>query len=183
MEHNKLIEGASCPECGRRYCLDSIENSIQVGSFDCPYCDTPYEWFSEIPISLKKIIRGKTVTTTEKITKVEIEHSKHFETFEPRQRLDKPRSRLAVSYADRIRQFALEKYVNPARRLGKKEVSFCARDIHNGLGFTSRYPNVIQAIEGQKFRKMVEIKTIEKIAPPTAGSGLSSTICWNITLE
>lgn len=50
LSHHELKDGSSCPECGRRYCLDSIKESVEAGKTDCPYCDTPYEMFSDIPI-------------------------------------------------------------------------------------------------------------------------------------
>ena len=66
--HHELEEGASCPECGRKYCLDSIKQSFQVGVNKCPYCDTPIEWFPEIPIPLKKILREEKGTETPTVT-------------------------------------------------------------------------------------------------------------------
>ena len=66
--HHELVEGASCPECGRKYCLDSIKQSFQVGMNKCPYCDAPFEGFPEIPIPLKKILRKETGTETPTVT-------------------------------------------------------------------------------------------------------------------
>ncbi len=66
--HHELVEGASCPECGRKYCLDSINQSFQAGVNKCPYCDAPFEWFPEIPIPLKKILRENSGTGTPTVT-------------------------------------------------------------------------------------------------------------------
>ncbi len=81
------------------------------------------------------------------------------------------------------RDFILFSQNKSHRKVRKLKIHLHFLDIHNGLGFTSRYPNVIQAIERQKFQKMAGISTIEKVAPPTVESGLSSTVCWNMTIE
>jgi hypothetical protein len=66
--HHEHVEGASCPECGRKYCLDSLKQSFQAGVNQCPYCDTPFEWFPEIPVPFKRILRGEVATETPTIT-------------------------------------------------------------------------------------------------------------------
>lgn len=43
--HPELIESVSCPECGRKYCVDSIQSSLDVNMYECPYCDCPFEKF------------------------------------------------------------------------------------------------------------------------------------------
>jgi len=43
--HPELLESVSCLECGRRYCVDSIQSSIAVNNYECPYCDYPFEKF------------------------------------------------------------------------------------------------------------------------------------------
>lgn len=88
--------------------------------------------------------------------------------------------------ADKIRQYVLEKIIIPARKNSKKEVKLCARDIHDGLGYSiadHRFPNIIQAIEGEIFQELAKIEILDKIAPSTVTKGQSSTICWLIKLK
>lgn len=85
--HHEQVEGASCPECGRKYCLDSIRQSFQAGVNKCPYCDAPFEWFPEIPISFKRVLRGEVNTETPAITRAASTtrtiESEPISTFEP----------------------------------------------------------------------------------------------------
>lgn len=39
-----------------------------------------------------------------------------------------------MSQADRIRQYAIDKYIVPARRRSEKTVTIRAGDVHDGLG-------------------------------------------------
>ena len=44
--HALLLEHATCPNCGRDYCLNSIKECIEVGVNKCPYCqDSLFEEF------------------------------------------------------------------------------------------------------------------------------------------
>ena len=43
-----------------------------------------------------------------------------------------------MSQADRVRQYALETFVEPAGRAGKRNVSFSAEQIAKGLRLTGR---------------------------------------------
>lgn len=75
--HHELIESASCPECGRKYCVDSIQNSIDVNKYECPYCDCPFEKFSiaqrfKEVISSKKISEGMREGESKEITYVKM---------------------------------------------------------------------------------------------------------------
>lgn len=75
--HHELIESVSCPECGRMYCVDSIQNSIDVNKYECPYCDCPFEKFSLKPrfkdiISSKKTSEGVRIEYSKEVTYVNV---------------------------------------------------------------------------------------------------------------
>lgn len=88
--HHELKEAATCPECGRKYCIDSIQSALNVNKEVCPYCDTPFEWFPEVSISIKRRIQEKTHRMTTETTIP----SKNIEIFTPSpeltQNLDSP---------------------------------------------------------------------------------------------
>ena len=75
--HHELIESTSCPECGRMYCVDSIQNSINVNKYECPYCDCPFEKFSLKPrfkeiISSQKTSEGVRKEYSKEVTYVNV---------------------------------------------------------------------------------------------------------------
>lgn len=60
--------------------------------------------------------------------------------------------------SDRVREHAKRKYVDPAKKAGKKSLSIRAGDIHRDLGFTRRIPVVCSALRSRKFQKNCDIK-------------------------
>ncbi len=71
-----------------------------------------------------------------------------------------------MSQADAIRQYALEHFIAPARRRGLKTVSFGASEVHTGLGLEdNRYPNVCQAIAGEKFSAEARVLLLWRDGP------------------
>lgn len=53
--------------------------------------------------------------------------------------------------ADEIRDYAYAHFIKPSRERSHSVVAIAARDIHDGLGLSSKFPNVCQALSGQKF--------------------------------
>ena len=72
-----------------------------------------------------------------------------------------------MTQADEIRQYALEHYVEPARRAGERRVVVRAMDVHNALGLNGRYPNVCQALDGSKFHRQAGVKIVDYKGPPS----------------
>lgn len=80
--------------------------------------------------------------------------------------------------ADRIRRVALNYYIEPAREQAMGEVSIAARDLHNALGLTNDFPNVCQALGGEKFLKLAKLDT-----PTITGPNPSSTTIFTYPLN
>ena len=64
---------------------------------------------------------------------------------------------MAGSDADRIRQYALEHFVQPARDNGESSVTIRAGDLHNALGLSNAHANVCQALRGRLFRNLAGV--------------------------
>jgi hypothetical protein len=60
--------------------------------------------------------------------------------------------------SDRVREHVKKKYVNPAKKAGKKSLSIRAGDIHRELGFLRRIPVVCSALRSRKFQKKCNIE-------------------------
>lgn len=56
--------------------------------------------------------------------------------------------------ADRVRDYALKTYIEPARARGDDRVSIRCGDVHSALGLSAAHANVCQALRGHKFQKM-----------------------------
>lgn len=61
------------------------------------------------------------------------------------------------SDADRIRQFALEHFIQPARDNGVSSVTIRAGDVHNALELSNAHANVCQALRGRLFRNLAGV--------------------------
>jgi len=60
--------------------------------------------------------------------------------------------------SDRVRDHVKRKYIDPAKKAGKKSLSLRAGDIHKELGFTRRIPVVCSALRSRKLQKNCEIQ-------------------------
>ncbi|HEY3939500.1 MAG TPA: Swt1 family HEPN domain-containing protein [Bryobacteraceae bacterium] len=67
--------------------------------------------------------------------------------------------------ADRIRQFAFEQYVCPARQDGRREVTIRAGDVHRQMGLTSAMPAVCSAIGGKQFAELAKATLVNRTGP------------------
>lgn len=79
--------------------------------------------------------------------------------------------------ADRVRQLALTKFIEPARTRGESSVTIVARDIHDQLGLSAAHANVCQALAGRKFQELAQVP-----APRMAGPMASSTTSFTYDL-
>jgi hypothetical protein len=60
--------------------------------------------------------------------------------------------------SDRVRDHVKRKYIDPARKDGKKSLSIRAGDIHKELGFSRRIPVVCSALRSRKLQKKCDIE-------------------------
>ena len=65
--------------------------------------------------------------------------------------------------ADRIRQYVLEQYIEPAREEGRAQAEVLVREVSEGLGLKRAWPNICQALAGPKFQKLAEVPPPERI--------------------
>ncbi len=69
----------------------------------------------------------------------------------------------AAKDADRIRQYVLEQYIEPAREEGRDHAEVLVRDVNEALGLMEAWPNICQALAGRIFQDMAQIPEPERI--------------------
>ncbi|TWD54300.1 5-methylcytosine-specific restriction protein B [Agrobacterium vitis] len=74
------------------------------------------------------------------------------------------------SQADAIRHYVLEHYITPARERGDKSVTVVVGTLNNEMGLKQAWPNICQALEGQKFLELADVPP-----PITKGPKQSTT--------
>ena len=67
--------------------------------------------------------------------------------------------------ADRIREFAFDQYVAPARRDGLNEITIRAGDAHQSMGLANALPAVCSAIGGNRFAQVANVTLAERTGP------------------
>ena len=65
--------------------------------------------------------------------------------------------------ADRIRQYVLEHYIEPAREEGRRQAEVLVRDVNEALGLNEAWPNICQALAGNKFQELAQVPPPERI--------------------
>jgi len=84
------------------------------------------------------------------------------------------------SYADRVRAFVIEVYIEPARASGQSEVRVRAGDVDKALGFGyRRLPLICAALRSQKFLGTAGVRLLDESGPP---SGASTTTTFSYKL-
>ena len=63
-----------------------------------------------------------------------------------------------MSQADLIREHALKRYVEVARRARQKTVTIVAGEVGRDLGLSNRMPNICQALQSRKFLEMAGVR-------------------------
>lgn len=76
--------------------------------------------------------------------------------------------------ADSIRAFALENYVQPARRRGERFVTIRTGDVHKAMAFKNKMPAVCSALKARKFETLAGVRLVKAEGPPQ-GSNLYLT--------
>jgi len=83
-----------------------------------------------------------------------------------------------IGDADRIRQHALEHYIEPARLRGEAEVLIRSRDINDALALKGHWRNIWQALRGARFQQLANVPE-----PRQIGADESSATQFVFALE
>ena len=70
-----------------------------------------------------------------------------------------------MSQADRIRQFAIDQYIDSARADGRVETTVRAGDVHKSMGLSNAMPAVCSAIGSKKFGELAGVSLRERTGP------------------
>ena len=70
-----------------------------------------------------------------------------------------------LTLAERIRRYALDHYVEPARQARERAVTIRASDVHRGMGLTSRVPAVCGALGSALFQRFAGVTLLERLGP------------------
>lgn len=76
----------------------------------------------------------------------------------------------SMSQADRIRDYALAHYVEPARATGNNGLTISADELSRDMGLRNRMPNVCSALASRKFLDMAGLRILERSGPPQGAS-------------
>ena len=72
--------------------------------------------------------------------------------------------------ADRIRSYAIQNYINPARKRNEKAVSIRSGDIHSEMKLHGNHANVCQALRGEAFQSLADVKLLSESGPRMGGN-------------
>jgi hypothetical protein len=81
---------------------------------------------------------------------------------------------VAMSQANRIRQFTVDRYIAPAIAAGRDEITIRAGDVHREMGLTNAMPAVCSALGSRKFDVCANI-TRSALVGPTNGANVYFT--------
>ena len=70
-----------------------------------------------------------------------------------------------MNQTDRIRDYIVTHFIEPARRRGLKQITVRAGDIHKDLGLVSRMPMVCSALEGRKLLGLADVSILQRKGP------------------
>lgn len=84
-----------------------------------------------------------------------------------------------MKLSDSIRRFVCEKYIDPAREKGNKELTIRVGDIHDKMGLISRMPAVCLALKSKKMEETGNVRLVNIKAPPS-GEGSNLFITYKI---
>lgn len=82
-----------------------------------------------------------------------------------------------MTLADKIRWYAIENYVDPARQARRPEVTVRAGEIHKEMGLSGRLPAVCGALGTIKFLEYANLELLDRTGP---NQGASSTFRYRI---
>ena len=70
-----------------------------------------------------------------------------------------------VTVADRIRRHARVRYIEPARKAGKKAATLRAGDVASEMGLRNRVPAVCSALGSKRFLREARLNLVERLGP------------------
>ena len=70
-----------------------------------------------------------------------------------------------MSFADDVRRYCKDIYVDPARNKGEKTVTIRSGDVHSALNYKNRYPLVCSAIGSNLFEELCSVKRVSVEGP------------------
>jgi hypothetical protein len=70
-----------------------------------------------------------------------------------------------ASQADRIRKFAPERWISPARAEGKTAITIRAGDVHRAMGLANAMPAVCSALGSHKFASLAGVTLLRTEGP------------------
>ena len=70
-----------------------------------------------------------------------------------------------ATYADRIRQHVIERYIKPANEDGRRQVDVLVRAVNEELGLDRQWPNICQALDGRRLQELAQVPQPERIGP------------------
>ncbi len=70
-----------------------------------------------------------------------------------------------MTQADRIRRFVFDRYIAPARTVGRAEIVIRAGDVHRAMGLANAMPAVCSAIGGNKFEELAGVTAVKRSSP------------------
>ena len=70
-----------------------------------------------------------------------------------------------MTQAERIRQFAVDHYVAPARAQGRRIITIRAGDVHSDMRLANAMPAVCSAIGSNKFDQIAQVTSINRTGP------------------
>ena len=83
-----------------------------------------------------------------------------------------------MSFADDVRQYCKETYIDPARKRGDKTVTIRSGDVHKDLNQKNRYPLVCSALGSNRFEDMCNVKRLCVKGPL---SGVSTIFTFEVS--
>src|ERR1035437_8650188 len=83
------------------------------------------------------------------------------------------------SIANRVREYAIRKYIEPSRRRHDVTVRIVAGEVHRALGLNNRFPTVCNALSARKFLEE-NCLALEKREGPPKGLGARVTFTYRL---
>jgi hypothetical protein len=79
--------------------------------------------------------------------------------------------------SDRVRDYAFQNYVLPARATKSPTVTFASGPIHKALGFKNLMPCVCDALGASKFQAQYQIRLVKRTGPK---HGATATFTFSV---
>ncbi|MHB8087367.1 MAG: hypothetical protein ACYDH2_03875 [Anaerolineaceae bacterium] len=89
-----------------------------------------------------------------------------------------PTESAGITKAQRIRNYVIEKKINPAKSQGQKQIRIQASIIHHEMELINCFPSVCEAIDMESFQIQNKLELLERKGPKN-----SSTVEWLFGLE